>query len=256
MTDAATGATTSLTTQQTAHAATIAAVGASRGLSHRAVTIALATAFQESSMRNLTYGDRDSLGLFQQRPSYGWGSPEQVMDPVHASNRFYQGLARVTRYEELPLTVAAQRVQRSAYPDAYAKHEPRAHLLASALTGQDGVALRCSVSAAERYGDTGTVRQELIRAFGSDRVSGTEPADVTSAVATDTGIAVPVADGGPAAGDRARAVARWAVAHADSLKIQRVAFDGQVWEAGERKGDWGKDASARSDAVLLSTARV
>ncbi|MHC5905056.1 heavy metal transporter, partial [Streptomyces sp. S6] len=117
------GTTATLDLDQASHAATIAAVAHARGLPERAVTIALATAIQESKLRNLTYGDRDSLGLFQQRPSQGWGTSAQILDPVHASGTFFDALVKVPDYLGLPVTVAAQRVQRSGYPEAYARHE-------------------------------------------------------------------------------------------------------------------------------------
>jgi hypothetical protein len=115
-----------LSPEQQANARTIIDVGRKMGLPPRAWEIAVATAMQESTLRNLDHGDRDSLGLFQQRPSQGWGTPAQVRDPVYASTKFYEGLKRVKNWESLPLTVAAQRVQRSGYPDAYAKWEPLA----------------------------------------------------------------------------------------------------------------------------------
>src|SRR5919107_1364333 len=78
---------------------------------------------QESTLRNINYGDRDSLGLFQQRPSQGWGTPAQVLDPVYSTKTFLDRLLAVPGWERLPVTVAAQTVQRSAFPDAYAKWE-------------------------------------------------------------------------------------------------------------------------------------
>ena len=86
-----------LDVEQSRYAALIAAVSVQRGMPARAATIALATAYQESGLRNLEYGDRDSLGLFQQRPSHGWGSPEQILDPYHATNAFYDALAEGRR---------------------------------------------------------------------------------------------------------------------------------------------------------------
>lgn len=130
---------------QAANAATIAAVAHARGLPDRAVTISLATAMQESKIRNLAGGDRDSVGLFQQRPSQGWGTVQQIMDPVYATNKFLDGLVKVPGYTRLPLTDAAQQVQKSGYPQAYAKHETKATLLASALTGREAAALNCVV---------------------------------------------------------------------------------------------------------------
>ncbi len=111
---------------QVANAATIVAVGREMGVPPRGHLIAVATAMQESTLRNLDHGDRDSLGLFQQRPSQGWGSPSQVRDPRYAARKFYDYLLGLPGWEDWPVTVAAQRVQRSAYPDAYAKWERRA----------------------------------------------------------------------------------------------------------------------------------
>ncbi|WP_346621989.1 hypothetical protein [Blastococcus montanus] len=130
-----------VTAEQAANAATIARVGRERGLPERAVVIALATAQQESRLRNLDYGDRDSLGLFQQRPSQGWGTPEQVRDPVYAAGKFYDGLVTVPGWEAGRLTEMAQAVQRSAYPELYQQWEGMAQQLTTALAG-DG--LTCS----------------------------------------------------------------------------------------------------------------
>ncbi|NEB74105.1 heavy metal transporter, partial [Streptomyces sp. SID14478] len=137
------GASYRFTAEQAVNAATISAVGTSRGMPERAVTIALATALQESGLRNIRHGDRDSLGLFQQRPSEGWGTEKQIMDPAYAAERFYAHLEKIPGYSRLPLTVAAQRVQRSGYPQAYAKHEPDATLLSASLTGRSAASLTC-----------------------------------------------------------------------------------------------------------------
>jgi hypothetical protein len=114
-----------------------AVVGASEGLGlpRRAAVIAVATALQESSLRVLDQeqSDRDSAGLFQQRPSQGWGSVEQVMDRTYAAERFLEELVRIPGWRRLPLTVVAQQVQRSAYPGAYARWEPTAVALVDAL---------------------------------------------------------------------------------------------------------------------------
>ncbi len=131
----ATGLT--LTGEQIANARTIAQVAYDRGLPERAVVIALATAMQESRLRNLDYGDRDSLGLFQQRPSQGWGTPEQVQDPIYAAGTFYDHLVQVPGWETMRLTDAAQWVQRSGFPEAYQKHEGMAVELAAALGHDD-----------------------------------------------------------------------------------------------------------------------
>jgi len=128
---------TKLNEEMRANAITIIQVGRELGVSDYGIVIALATAMQESSMRNLDWGDRDSVGLFQQRPSSGWGTPDELTTPRHAAQLFYggpsnpnaghtQGLLDVDGWESMPLTVAAQRVQISAYPDAYAKWEASA----------------------------------------------------------------------------------------------------------------------------------
>jgi murein DD-endopeptidase MepM/ murein hydrolase activator NlpD len=122
---------------QTRNAAIIIAVGQRMNVPPRGWVIAIATAWQESKLNNLGFlgarNDHDSLGLFQQRPSQGWGSPEQVQDPQHAATKFYEKLLRVPRWDTLPLTEAAQKVQASAYPDAYAKHEALAAQIVNKL---------------------------------------------------------------------------------------------------------------------------
>src|SRR4051794_29843436 len=122
-----------LTGEQIANARTIAQVAHDRGLPERAVVIALATAMQESRLRNLDHGDRDSLGLFQQRPSQGWGTPEQVQDPAYAAGKFYDRLVQFPDWDTGRLTDVAQGVQRSGFPEAYQNHEAMAVELAAAL---------------------------------------------------------------------------------------------------------------------------
>lgn len=115
-----------------ANAAVIVQVGRDLGVSDYGIVIALATAMQESSLRNLTWGDRDSVGLFQQRPSTGWGTVDELTDPARAAELFYvgrsgvRGLLDISGWESMSVTQAAQRVQISAYPDAYAKWEASA----------------------------------------------------------------------------------------------------------------------------------
>jgi hypothetical protein len=128
------GTTYALTGEQAANAQTIARVAHDRGLPDRAVVIALATAMQESGLRNLSYGDRDSLGLFQQRPSQGWGTPAQVQDPAYAAGKFYDHLVKAPNWQTGALTDVAQTVQRSAFPLAYGGHEAEATALAANLT--------------------------------------------------------------------------------------------------------------------------
>ncbi|MDP4899657.1 MAG: peptidoglycan-binding protein, partial [Pontimonas sp.] len=132
-----TGSVTPLNDERRTNAQIIVNVGREMGISDYGIVIALATAMQESSLRNINWGDRDSVGLYQQRPSSGWGTVEQIMDPAYATRLFFggpnnpnkgktRGLLDISGWESMALTVAAQRVQISAYPDAYAKWEPSA----------------------------------------------------------------------------------------------------------------------------------
>ncbi|MET7619422.1 hypothetical protein [Streptomyces sp. NPDC005408] len=245
------GPTYELSAEQAANAATISAVGTTRGMPERAVTIALATALQESGLRNIKHGDRDSLGLFQQRPSKGWGTTRQILDPVYAAGKFYEHLAEVPGYSRLPLTVAAQRVQRSGFPQAYAKHEPDATLLAAALTGRAGGALTCESREVHRAGDPAKVRAELVRAFGpellpeartSGRAGAPGPREVSVPVPSTVGT-----DGGGAS-RRGWELAHWAVARADGLRIEEVSYQGRVWSAQKSEKGW-HSAGAASDSA-------
>ena len=110
-------------------------VSATLDLPQQAAVIAEATAMQESRLINLPSGTSDSLGLFQQRPSQGWGTPAEIMQPVYASTKFYDALVQVPGWQSLPLTVAAQAVQGSAHPGAYAKWQPLADALVATFTG-------------------------------------------------------------------------------------------------------------------------
>ena len=235
----------SLNPEQAANAATIAAVGASRGLPERAVTIALATAMQESELRNIDYGDRDSLGLFQQRPSQGWGTRRQILDPVYATNEFYEALEDVPGYSRLPLTVAAQRVQKSGFPQAYAKHEAKASLLAAALTGREKRALNCTVRprAESSEGDVARVSERVAREFG--KAAGSPRREGRT-------VRLRPAEDGPAGEQRGYALAAWAVAHAKELNIERVAHKGSVWVAKESHKGWRKHSSRAGEGVLIT----
>jgi LysM repeat protein len=128
---------TPLTAEMAANARIIIQIGRSLGVSDRGIVIALAAAMQESSLRNITYGDRDSVGVFQQRPSTGWGTKSQLLDVAHAARLFFggpsnpnkgrtRGLLDIAGWQNMTLTQAAQKVQISAYPNAYAKWEKSA----------------------------------------------------------------------------------------------------------------------------------
>jgi hypothetical protein len=119
---------------QLANARLIVAIGNERRVPGRGQVIAVATALQESRLRNLRGGDRDSIGLFQQRPSQGWGTPEQLSDPAYQTHKFYDKLLTVDGWQQMRLTEAAQSVQVSAFPEAYAKHTRAATRLVDALS--------------------------------------------------------------------------------------------------------------------------
>jgi cell wall-associated NlpC family hydrolase len=122
-----------LPAEQVPNAQTIVAAGLSLDVPKKGQIIALATAMQESRLRNLNYGDRDSLGLFQQRPSQGWGSAQQIRDPVYASEQFYKHLLKVDGWQQMTVAQAAQAVQKSGLPDAYARWENLATALQEAI---------------------------------------------------------------------------------------------------------------------------
>jgi len=128
---------------QVANAQTITEEAARLRLPHHAVTIGIAAALQESRLQNLESGDRDSVGIFQQRPSQGWGTPAQLRDPRYASDRFLRALVAIPGWDRMPVNDAAQRVQHSATPTAYAQWEAPARALARVLTGEVVGALTC-----------------------------------------------------------------------------------------------------------------
>lgn len=249
----------SLDPEQAVNAATIEAVAASRGLPERAVTIALATALQESGLRNIRHGDRDSVGLFQQRPSQGWGTARQILDPVYAAGKFYDRLVKVPGYSRLPLTVAAQRVQYSGFPQAYAKHETEAVVLTSALTGRSAAAFSCPGPADDGIpGDPARVRAELKRQFGAEVAAAVRSAGrgggrsaAPDVVRVPTGAAT--ARGG--AQQRGWELAYWAVAHSDELRIERVSYGNHVWTAGNSAARWRTTEDGSGSEVRISTAR-
>jgi hypothetical protein len=143
--------TTHLTDTQVSNARTIVGVVVAQKLPRRAAVIAVATAMTESHLRNHHYGDRDSEGLFQQRPSQGWGTAKQVVNPQHATRRFLDALQHVPDWRSRPLTVDAQAVQHSAFPAAYAQWEPLAKSLVNALLPTAGTTKKSPVPAGPSY---------------------------------------------------------------------------------------------------------
>jgi hypothetical protein len=215
----------SLTLEQAGNAATIAAVGSAQGMPDHAVTVALATALQESGLRNLAGGDRDSAGLFQQRPSQGWGSYEEVTDPVYAAGAFYAKLRTEPHWPTLDVAEAAQLIQRSADGSLYAQWEPQARTMAAALTGQAGPALRCQ-----------------------DLPDGADPDDVARVAAAELGTA---ALSGPHDPARGWQLGNWLVAHSARFGLAVVTYDGTSWTAEE--GEWSS-SGARDGRLSLRRA--
>jgi hypothetical protein len=222
--------------EQLTHAATIAAVGVRRRVPQRAVTIALATALQESKLRNLSGGDRDSVGLFQQRPSQGWGTPEQLQDPHYAAGAFYVHLMKVNGWHTKRITDAAQAVQRSGHPEAYQKWEADADTLAAALLGTEVGAVTCQLrQRTELTGDQAVkaLMAELGQDIGSLGVSSRRDGDNPLLRVAVNSRATPTL------GWR---TAHWFVAKSHKFGVQRVAYAGKVWTADS--GKWQKDRHA------------
>ena len=266
------GHTVEVDLEQAENAALISAISAQRGMPARAASIALATAYQESKLYNIDYGDRDSVGLFQQRPSQGWGTVAQLMDPVYATNAFFDALQDVDGYETMAITVAAQEVQRSAFPDAYADHEQDGRALASALTGNSPRALWCDVpgdagEASDEIDESGlvdrasVVRRDLEARFGPLSLGGFEPGGVSSGhmegSAHYEGRAIDVFFRPVNADNRKRgwAMASYLVANADRLEVRTIIFDDRIWHAGSRSGDGWTDyrvpSSSGGDQAIL-----
>ena len=212
----ASGSSVSFSPEQVANAALIAAISDKRGLPPRAASIAIATAIQESKLRNLNYGDRDSIGLFQQRPSMKvWGTREQILDPVHSTNAFYDALIKIDGYESMVITEVAQLVQKSGYPDAYADHEQEGRILASTLRGQSPAGFVCQLRPAESGSPAATVAADLDAQLG-----------VKAAVEGSTLTVNAPSD------QLAWAAGQWAVARAEAYGVNRVQVGDRAWSRG------------------------
>jgi hypothetical protein len=217
--------------EQSANASTMSLMSVQRGLPPRAASIAIATAIQESKLKNLTYGHADSLGLFQQRPSQGWGTEEQILDPVYATGQFYDALVQVDGWQDEPINDVAQAVQRSAYPQGYADHEWEGRVMASALTGESTAAVGCRLGSPESGGDAAALAQELT-ALGF--------------AATSEGSTVTVQ-----AGEADWAVAGWATTRAEQRQITEVSTDGQTWRRDQDPMTWQADGAASAGVVQI-----
>lgn len=226
--------------EQARWSALMAAKARARDLPARATTIAIATAFQESKIHNIDYGDRDSLGLFQQRPSQGWGTPGQIMDPAYSIDAFYDRLIRVPNYANIDITDAAQAVQRSAFPDAYSDHVPYARALASALRGASLAAFTCQINPTEGVGSLSALRADLSKAFGRIDLE----VDKTSISAR--------IDGKPRPGD-GWALAHYLVANAQRLHIAEVRVGAMTWNARESAYGWQRSHEDQQNQRVIVT---
>jgi hypothetical protein len=223
---------------QLANAATITAVGIRRGVPRQGIVIALATAWQESKLENLAGGDRDSIGLFQQRPSQGWGQAEEIADPRYASARFYNALVRVKGWQDMRVTDAAQAVQRSAHPEAYEKWADESLVMAASLGGETGGSVGCTVP--EEPESRGVAAAEALveglRLDWGDKTAGTlEGVGVSVTVKTEQ------------AGWQ---YAHWLVAHASDRGVKRVTFGGRQWDSGS--GEWASGDGTATGAVVVA----
>jgi hypothetical protein len=234
------GRTTVVTPEQARNAAIISGLSIKRGLKARAASIALTTAYQESGIRNLDYGHADSIGLFQQRPSKGWGTVEQIMDPWYSTRSFYRAMEHIKGWETKDINNVAQAVQRSAYPEAYRKHVDRARTLASALTGETPASFSCVVAKPGAANAAG-MQTYLAKTFG----------DKVSIASTDTGLVVTA--NRP---QDAWAVAHIAIAATADYGLASVSLGSSTWthSTGGLAAWVGSPTEATAVTLVFSTA--
>jgi hypothetical protein len=240
----------SLDTDQAAIAATIAGVAARHRLPRQAVTIAYAAALQETKLQNLDYGDLDSVGVFQQRPSQGWGPAADLEDPVYATTKFFAALVHVPDYTKMPVDQAAQAVQHSADGAAYGDWAGMAAALSGYFTGRSPHGVSCWYAPSGTANLAGAER-ELTRTFGPQ---GAE--DVLVGITTDRSAQKNSAqknqDGSVAVvqarRDAAWTVASWLVANAQDYRISEVRYAGYEWNAADGGAGWRRVGSAADPA--------
>lgn len=249
-----------LTAEQATNAITIAQVTRDLEVSRRGLQIAIATSIQESKLVNLSGGDRDSIGLFQQRPSTGWGTPAQIRDPVLATRAFYgradhtnnTGLLDIEGWQDMPLTQAAQRVQRSGFPNAYAQWEPVATDIADLLGGDlpEGPSNECAPTSCPDTGlavekgltaDAVLVLRSLDARFGSHTYYGLgeRPANAGSDHATGRAVDVMIDDWQKASGvEHGTQIAEWVRANATELGVTYVIWRAKIWSVARNSEGW------------------
>ena len=239
-------------TDQAAIAATIAGVAARDRLPREAVVVAYAAALQESGMQDLDYGDRDSVGVFQQRPSQGWGTTAELEDPEYAATKFFSALVRVPRYTKLAVDRAAQDVQHSADGSAYEQYAEVAELLAGYFTGAQPHGVSCWFTPSGRA-DLAAAERQLTETFGPQ---GPQAVLVTVANARsgkkghERSVAVVHVQR-----DAAWTVASWLVANAQQYGISEVRYAGYEWTAADGSMGWQR-ASGPQGPARASTSIV
>ena len=235
---------------QAAVAATIAGVAARQRLPREAVIVAYATALQESQLQDLDYGDRDSVGVFQQRPSQGWGTTAELEDPVYATTKFFAALVHVPRYTTLPVDQAAQDVQHSADGSAYGQWTEVADLLAGYFTGAPPHSVSCWYTPTGRA-DLAAAERQLNQTFGS-RGTDAVMAGVTTARSGKKG-----RDGSVAVVRVQRAaawtVASWLVANAQDYGIRDVRYAGYEWTAADGSMGWQRGSGTQGPARAMAS---
>ncbi len=242
--DAPDGEGWQLAVSQASIAATIAGVADRRAMPERALTIAYATALQESDLANLPYGDLDSVGVFQQRPSQGWGTVKQIEDPVYASTRFFAALATVPGYLHMPIYEAAQAVQRSADGQAYAQWATTGAQLAAAFGGSLPHAVWCSYATVGHKVRLWAASRALAGTFGpltqGTARSGRDPARTVAVQDQSQGWAV----------------AAWLVTNASSYGIRDVSYRGYEWLSYTGSGRWVRQRGVSQHGTAATGAVV
>jgi hypothetical protein len=234
-------AAVALDPQQAQIAATIAGVAHQREMPSRALTVAYATAMQETHLHDPDYGDLDSVGVFQQRPSEGWGPASKLIDPVYASTRFFRALAQVPGYRQMPVYKAAQEVQHSADGYAYQQYQGLAAHLTTAFTGAPRAVWCWPPGHTTGKAQLTPARRAIVKAFGPLPAS----RSATSGDAPSLLVQAPQASLG-------WSVAAWLVTHAGKYKLHEVRYAGFRWPAPTGHTGWVKDAGGPAGSVFAS----
>ena len=226
-------------------AATVAGVATRMGLPLRALEIGYATALQESKLTNVTYGDRDSVGIFQQRPSEGWGSAAQLEDPQYASTAFFSALVKVPNYLNLPIDEAAQDVQHSADGSAYAQWDDTAALLATSYVTTPHAVTCWYTPAANAKANLSSAGRGLSDVFGPTGAA-SNGAVLQAVSSGPSGLEVQVRP------ENGWTVANWLMANASTYGLTKVSYDGWEWSASLTETSWQATPSGSAGSILAS----